>query len=85
MAFRLARRIRTNRNPGLAGLGFRETRVPRGSGAADQAAPFRLLAGSRRQSAGRVPFTVAGSLSAACRPGSRSIWPRILLAPLFAV
>src|SRR6185312_8625744 len=77
-------RTRSDRNPGLAGLGCHETRVPRGScGAADQAAPFRLT-GSRGQSAGRVPFTVAGSLSAACRPGSRSIWPRILLAPLFA-
>src|SRR5690348_17331298 len=75
-----------DRNPGLAGLGCHETRVPRGSsGAAAQAAPFRLLDGSRRQPAGRVPFTAAGSLSAACRPGSRSIWPRILLAPLFAV
>src|SRR5215813_2820748 len=36
-------RTRTDRNPGLAGLGRHETRVPRGSsGAADQAAPFRL-------------------------------------------
>ena len=42
----------------------------------------------RAQSTGRVPFTVACSLSgglAACRPGIRSSCPRTLLALFFAV
>ena len=67
------------RVPGLSGSWARSGRLARST------RPDGGSAAGTAYSPGRVPFTLAGSSVPEFRPGSRSSWPRTLLALLLAV